>query len=118
MRSRQAHALINFAACAQVFPLTLFWWLYVVSGVIALRYLNVPMYRHVPPGTSALTRLRVRRLPWQSKDSKPGLLHRSVFRRSTTLIVVGGEWFLLHKRPTPIGFVRTPLMPPYLHSVT
>jgi len=33
---------------AQVFPLTLFWWLYVVSGVIALRYLNVPMYRHAP----------------------------------------------------------------------
>ena len=26
-------------------PLALFWWLYVVSGVTALRYLNVPMYR-------------------------------------------------------------------------
>jgi hypothetical protein len=29
----------------QVMPLALFWWLYVVSGVTALRYLNVPMYR-------------------------------------------------------------------------
>ena len=33
---------------------------------------------------------------------------RSVFRRSTTLIVVGGEWLLLNKRPTPTGFVRGP----------
>ena len=41
---------------AQVFPLTLFWWLYVVSGVIALRYLNVPMYRHAcrPPTAGRL----------------------------------------------------------------
>lgn len=31
--------------CLQVAPLALFWWLYVVSGVTALRYLNVPMYR-------------------------------------------------------------------------
>lgn len=31
----------------QVFPLALFWWLYVVSGVTALRYLNVPMYRYI-----------------------------------------------------------------------
>ena len=30
---------------AQVFPLTFFWWLYVVSGVTALRYLTVPMFR-------------------------------------------------------------------------
>ena len=30
---------------AQVAPLALFWWLYVVSGVTALRYLNVPMFR-------------------------------------------------------------------------
>lgn len=29
----------------QVAPLALFWWLYVVSGVTALRYLNVPMFR-------------------------------------------------------------------------
>jgi len=31
---------------SQVFPLSLAWWLYVVSGVTALRYLNVPMYRY------------------------------------------------------------------------
>ena len=29
----------------QVAPLAVFWWLYVVSGVTALRFLNVPMYR-------------------------------------------------------------------------
>lgn len=29
----------------QVAPLAFFWWLYVVSGVTALRHLNVPMYR-------------------------------------------------------------------------
>ncbi|KAK9843519.1 hypothetical protein WJX81_006926 [Elliptochloris bilobata] len=69
---------LSLTAARQVFPLTLFWWLYVVSGVIALRYLNVPMY--------------------------------SVFRRSTTLIVVGGEWLLLRKRPTPTGFVSILLM--------
>jgi hypothetical protein len=33
--------------CMQVFPLTFFWWLYVVSGVTALRYLTVPMFRWV-----------------------------------------------------------------------
>ena len=42
----------------QVLPLSAAWWLYVVSGVTALRYLNVPMYRwdflHDP---MALTRL-------------------------------------------------------------
>ena len=107
------------AACAQVFPLTLFWWLYVVSGVIALRYLNVPMYRRVAQAPVLSAQLRTHRRPLQCKESKPGLVHRSVFRRSTTLIVVGGEWFLLHKRPTPTGFVRArhaALLPPFLHS--
>lgn len=32
----------------QVLPLSFAWWLYVVSGVTALRYLNVPMYRYMP----------------------------------------------------------------------
>ena len=32
----------------QVFPLAFFWWLYVVSGVTALRFLTVPMYRRAP----------------------------------------------------------------------
>lgn len=49
-------------------PLAFFWWLYVVSGVTALRYLNVPMY--------------------------------SVIRRSTTLLVVAGEYWMFAKRPT------------------
>lgn len=35
------------APAPQVAPLAVFWWLYVVSGVTALRYLNVPMYRWV-----------------------------------------------------------------------
>eukprot|EP00891_Asterochloris_glomerata_P006620 jgi/Astpho2/6620/fgenesh1_pg.00101_%23_26_t len=55
-------------AARQMMPLVLFWWLYVVSGVTALRYLTVPMF--------------------------------SVFRRSTTLIVVAGEYLLFKKRPT------------------
>jgi hypothetical protein len=29
----------------QVFPLAFLWWVYVVSGVCALRYLSVPMFR-------------------------------------------------------------------------
>ena len=33
------------AAAVQMMPLVLFWWLYVVSGVTALRYLTVPMFR-------------------------------------------------------------------------
>lgn len=28
----------------QVFPLSLCWWTYVVSGIVALRYLNIPMF--------------------------------------------------------------------------
>lgn len=59
---------------AQVAPLTLFWWLYVVSGVTALRYLNVPMF--------------------------------SVIRRSTTLLVVLGEFWVFNKRPTRAAAVR------------
>lgn len=51
-----------------MFPLALFWWLYVVSGVTALRYLNVPMF--------------------------------SVLRRSTTLLVVGGEYIALGRSPS------------------
>ena len=31
----------------QVLPLSFAWWLYVVSGVTALRFLNVPMYRYI-----------------------------------------------------------------------
>ncbi|DBA94567.1 TPA: hypothetical protein ACH3X1_002152 [Trebouxia sp. C0004] len=52
----------------QILPLVFCWWLYVVSGVTALRYLTVPMF--------------------------------SVFRRSTTLIVVVGEFFMFHKLPS------------------
>ncbi|CAK0763224.1 hypothetical protein CVIRNUC_003036 [Coccomyxa viridis] len=63
---------ISVKTATLVFPLTMFWWLYVVSGVTALRYLTVPMF--------------------------------SCFRRSTTLLVVLGEWLLLSKKPTPQGF--------------
>ncbi|KAL3162906.1 hypothetical protein ABBQ32_009349 [Trebouxia sp. C0010 RCD-2024] len=52
----------------QILPLVFCWWLYVVSGVTALRYLTVPMF--------------------------------SVFRRSTTLIVVVGEYFMFRKLPS------------------
>ena len=32
--------------CLQILPLVICWWLYVVSGVTALRYLTVPMFRY------------------------------------------------------------------------
>ncbi|KAK2078341.1 hypothetical protein QBZ16_003181 [Prototheca wickerhamii] len=35
---------LTLAGARKVMPLTAFWWLYVVSGMTALRYLNVPMY--------------------------------------------------------------------------
>ena len=38
----------------------------------------------------------------------------SCFRRSTTLLVVLGEWLLLSKKPTPQGFVRRLLPCPEL----
>ena len=60
----------------QVAPLALFWWLYVVSGVTALRYLNVPMY--------------------------------GAFRRSTTLVVVAGEYFMFKTLPSPKKLVSCP----------
>lgn len=37
-----------------VYPLTLCWWTYVVSGLIALRYLNVPMFSTLRKGTALL----------------------------------------------------------------
>ncbi|KAL6766751.1 hypothetical protein ACKKBG_A37200 [Auxenochlorella protothecoides x Auxenochlorella symbiontica] len=62
----------------RVAPLALFWWLYVVSGVTALRFLNVPMY--------------------------------SVLRRSTTLVVVAGEYLAFHKVPTGLSLMGLGLM--------
>lgn len=47
--NRCAASTCSVHPCAQVAPLALFWWLYVVSGVTALRYLNVPMYRCASP---------------------------------------------------------------------
>jgi solute carrier family 35 len=37
-----------------VYPLTLCWWIYVVSGLIALRYLNVPMFSTLRKFTALL----------------------------------------------------------------
>ena len=37
------HSLCS--SCVQILPLVFCWWLYVVSGVTALRYLTVPMFR-------------------------------------------------------------------------
>ncbi|KAK9803490.1 hypothetical protein WJX73_008278 [Symbiochloris irregularis] len=69
---------ISLQNAKQVFPLAFFWWLYVVSGVTALRYLTVPMY--------------------------------SVLRRATTFLVVGGEWLVFSKTPTPKGLASIGLM--------
>ena len=73
-RSHLLAALLPTRPLLQVAPLTLFWWLYVVSGVTALRYLNVPMF--------------------------------SVLRRSTTLLVVLGEFWVFGKRPAGASAVR------------
>jgi len=35
---------LRFSTAKQVFPLSLCWWTYVVSGIVALRYLNIPMF--------------------------------------------------------------------------
>lgn len=61
-------APLTYRGVRQMLPLVFCWWLYVVSGVTALRYLTVPMF--------------------------------SVFRRSTTLIVVIGEFFMFNKLPS------------------
>lgn len=37
-----------------IYPLTLCWWTYVVSGLVALRYLNVPMFSTLRKGTALL----------------------------------------------------------------
>lgn len=42
------------SAPSQVAPLAFFWWLYVVSGVTALRYLNVPMFSVLRRSTTLL----------------------------------------------------------------
>ena len=69
-----------------------------MSGVTALRYLTVPMFRCVGSHT--------REECVRSKASfKAVRVLRSVFRRSTTLIVVAGEWILFQKSPTPQGLV-------------
>ncbi len=36
---------ISLHSARKAAPLAFFWWLYVVSGVTALRHLNVPMFR-------------------------------------------------------------------------
>lgn len=61
-------APLTLKGARQILPLVFCWWLYVVSGVTALRYLTVPMF--------------------------------SVFRRSTTLIVVVGEFCMFRKLPS------------------
>lgn len=88
----------------QVAPLALFWWLYVVSGVTALRFLNVPMYRWGPvfKGSRQVDLYRSCAIkPYTS----PLSLHASVLRRSTTLVVVAGEYVAFHKVPTGLSLV-------------
>eukprot|EP00899_Mesostigma_viride_P027995 jgi/Mesvir1/8380/Mv12626-RA.1 len=55
----------------KVFPLTLCWWIYVVSGLTALRYLNVPMFGVLRRSTTAFVLLGEVALfrKWPSLDS-------------------------------------------------
>ncbi len=93
----------------QVAPLAFFWWLYVVSGVTALRYLNVPMYRCAwLAGCIAAARVDTRLVAVNcrtcSQAPQPAVAAVlgpcSVIRRSTTLLVVSGEFWMFNKRPT------------------
>lgn len=76
-----------------------------VSGVTALRYLNVPMYRCgcLPDAASCLhfsckSVLLEQQLCTCFLTSL--LLRCSVIRRSTTLLVVSGEFWLFNNRPS------------------
>ncbi|GBG93210.1 hypothetical protein CBR_g60598 [Chara braunii] len=48
---------IRLCTMKKIFPLTVCWWLYVVSGVTALRYLNVPMYSVLRRSTTLVVML-------------------------------------------------------------
>ena len=53
---------LTLGGARKVAPLALCWWLYVVSGVTALRYLNVPMYSCLRRSTTLLVVLGEARL--------------------------------------------------------
>ena len=48
---------LNWTMVRKIFPLALFWMLYVQSGVIALRYLTVPMFSALRRSTTLITAL-------------------------------------------------------------
>jgi len=76
----------SFKTAKQVFPLSLAWWLYVVSGVTALRYLNVPMYSVFRRSTTLL----VAAGEWVMFQKKPsGLSMVSIFVMVSGAIVAG-----------------------------
>jgi len=58
------------------------WWIYGISGVIALKYLNVPMFRYNCVSISIVL----------TKEF-------SAIRRFTTIIVMFGEWRLRDRIP-------------------
>ncbi|KAK9853136.1 hypothetical protein WJX84_005985 [Apatococcus fuscideae] len=45
---------LSFSKAKQAAPLAILWWLYVVSGLFALSYLNVPMFSVLRRGTTLL----------------------------------------------------------------
>ncbi|CAN8064439.1 unnamed protein product [Agarophyton chilense] len=83
-----AHALrfikltpVSFALVKHVYPLTLCWWTYVVSGIAALRFLNIPMFSTLRKCTALVVLILEALL--LSKHAKPSIW-------LSILIMVGG----------------------------
>lgn len=62
---------LRFSVMREVFPLTFCWWSYVVSGIVALRYLNIPMFSTLRKFTVLFVLLG--EIFLLNKSSKPGI---------------------------------------------
>ncbi|PXF41776.1 putative UDP-sugar transporter [Gracilariopsis chorda] len=76
----------TFALIKHVYPLTLCWWTYVISGIAALRYLNIPMFSTLRKSTALIVLILEALL--LSKHSKPSIWV-SIFVMVTGGIIAG-----------------------------
>lgn len=76
----------SFALIKHVYPLTVCWWTYVVSGIAALRYLNIPMFSTLRKSTALIVLILEALL--LSKHSKPSIW-LSIFVMVTGGIIAG-----------------------------
>mmetsp|Transcript_26765 Transcript_26765/g.70280 ORF Transcript_26765/g.70280 Transcript_26765/m.70280 type:complete len:141 (-) Transcript_26765:961-1383(-) len=72
----------HLSKAVRLLPMAIGWWIYGISGVIALKYLNVPMFRYNCVSISIVL----------TKEF-------SAIRRFTTIIVMFGEWRLRDRIP-------------------